>query len=345
MKRFLMSFALSLAVVSFAAATARAQESSSPGNAPVKLEGQVVCSLCWFESDDRAKTPYGTAADLKCAADCATKGIDAALAVREGEGNNFALYLLEDGRFDKGAKDWLAYMGKRVEIGGVVRAAEQKRYLKVDSLNVVAGADGATATVLQDAKVIGTKVELALGDLFGAQQRLSALGGRIVVLNFWATYCEPCRKEMPDLARIQNNYAALGVQVVGASADQPAARAKVLQFIKETKLNFPVWLGATVIDMERFGLAPALPGTVIIGRDGRIVWHKSGVVKEADVKKQIDELLAQAAKEEASAPPDDARPRAEVVDEAKPRAADQAEATTSSATEAGHEEHASSVPS
>jgi thiol-disulfide isomerase/thioredoxin len=332
MKRFAMSLALSLAVVSVAATAARAQDGAAAANGAVKLEGQIVCSLCWFESDDRTKTPYGTAADLKCAADCAAKGIDAALAVREGEGNKFALYLLEDGRFNKGAKDWLAFMGKRVEVAGTLRAAEQKRYLKVDALNVVAGANGApAATVLQDAKVLGTEVELALGDLFGAQQRLSAFRGRIVVLNFWATYCEPCRKEMPDLARIQNNYAALGVQVIGASADEPAARAKVMQFIKETKLNFPVWLGATTGDMERFGLAPVLPGTVIIGRDGRIAWHKSGVIKEADVKKKVDELLAQAAKEEAGEPANDAVPRAEA--RAKTPVADD------------HEEHASSVPS
>ncbi|HZH91324.1 MAG TPA: TlpA disulfide reductase family protein [Pyrinomonadaceae bacterium] len=299
LKRFLMSLALSLAVVSVAAAQEAAERAA--GNAAVKLEGQVVCSVCWFESDDRTKTPYGTASDITCAAECAEKGIDAALAVREGAGNAFALYLLEDGRFDKGAKDWLAFMGKRVEVAGSLRrAAGEKNYLKVDSLKVVGG--GAAASVTQDAKVIGTEAaELALRDLFGAEQRLSALRGRIVVLNFWATFCEPCRKEMPDLAAIQNNYAALGVQVVGASADEAAARPKVLQFIKETKLNFPVWLGATTGDMERFGLAPALPGTVIIGRDGRIVWHKSGVIKEADVKKQIDALLAQAAKEEKKA--------------------------------------------
>ena len=299
MKRFLMSLALTLAVVPLAATAARAQESRAE-NASVKLEGQVVCSVCWFESDDRAKTPYGTADDMKCAAECAAKGVDAALAVREGAENKFALYLLENGRFDKGAKNWLAYMGKQVEVGGTLRrAAGEKNYVKVDSLNVVAGGGG--AAVMQDAKVLGTEVELALRDLFGAEQRLSALRGRIVVLNFWATYCEPCRKEMPDLAAIQNNYAALGVQVVGASADEAAARSKVLGFIKETKLNFPVWLGATTGDMERFGLAPVLPGTVIIGRDGRIVWHKSGVVKEADVKKKIDELLAQATKEEKKA--------------------------------------------
>jgi peroxiredoxin len=336
MKRFVLSLALSLlAVVSVAATTARAQEKSA-GGAAVKLEGQIVCSVCWFESDDRTKTPYGTAENLECAVECAEKGIDAALAVREGTGNAFALYLLEDGRFNKGATNWLAYMGKRVEVAGTLqrqRGAEQKRYLKVDALNVVAG--GATpATPLQDAKVIGTEADLALRDLFGAEQRLSALRGRIVVLNFWATYCEPCRKEMPDLASIQNNYAALGVQVIGASADEAAARTKVLAFIKETKLNFPVWLGATTGDMERFGLAPVLPGTVIIGRDGRIAWHKSGVIKEAEVKKKIDELLAQATTEAAGTTADDP---------AAPRATK--DAARADASDAPKEEHASSVPS
>lgn len=296
MKRFLMSLAL-LSLV-FASGAARAQEKEAAAlNAALKLEGQVVCSVCWFEAEDRTKTPYGTAADMECAADCAAKGVDAALAVREGTGNNFSLYLLEDGRFDKGAKNWLAYMGKRVEVSGTMRAAKEKKYLKVNALNVVSGGSAATS-VLQNAKVVGTEVELALPDLFGAEQKLSAYRGRIVVLNFWATYCEPCRKEMPDLAAIQNNYAALGVQVIGASADEATAKPAVMKFIRETKLNFPVWLGASVGDMERFGLAPALPGTVIIGRDGKIVWHKSGAVKEADVKKEIDKLLAQASKEE-----------------------------------------------
>ena len=334
LRRFLINFALSLAVVAFGAAAVRAQETRLAKDAPVKLEGQIVCSLCWFEEKDRTKTPYGTAENMSCAADCAAKGIDAALAVREGAGNNFALYLIEDGRFDKGAKNWLAFMGKYVEVAGTLRSgAEQKKYLKVDALNVVAGS--ASAPVLQDTKVIGTEVELALRDLFGAEQRLSALRGRVVVLNFWATYCEPCRKEMPDLARIQNNYAALGVQVVGASADEQAARTKVLQFIKETKLNFPVWLGATTGDMERFGLAPALPGTVIIGRDGRIVWHKSGVVKESEVKKQIDTLLAEAARE-------GKRETAGGAGSAGTRREEQARAK---ATARAAEEHASSVPS
>ncbi|HEX8455855.1 MAG TPA: TlpA disulfide reductase family protein [Pyrinomonadaceae bacterium] len=367
-RRFWFNLTLTLAVVTCAATATRAQgevvaasgasmtkSESVAADDALKLEGQIVCSFCWFEADDRVRTPYGTAADLKCAIDCAAKGIDAALAVREGgAGGGFALYLLEDGRFDKGANNWLAYMGKRVEVSGTTRPGKEgKRYLKVDALRVIADdAGGASATVLQDAKVIGTEAELALRDLFGAEQRLGALKGRVVVLNFWATYCVPCRREMPDLARIQNDYAALGVQVVGATADDATARAKVLQFIKETKLNFPVWLGATTGDMQRFGLAPVLPGTVIIGRDGRIVWHKSGVVKESEVKQQLDALLQQATAEgkrneqaadaPASAPEQTRAGAPDVAAGAEPRR------TTGDAAggkEEKGDEHASSVPS
>ena len=146
------------------------------------------------------------------------------------------------------------------------------------------------------ANVLGKEIELTLKDLFGTEQRLSTLKGRIIILNFWATYCIPCRKEMPDLAAIQNEYAALGVQVIGASADEPGERAKVLQFVKETRINFPIWTGATTADMIRFGLGAALPGTVIIGRDGRVAKVISGIVNQADLKKQIESMLASAEK-------------------------------------------------
>ena len=82
------------------------------------------------------------------------------------------------------------------------------------------------------------------------------------------------------------------MQVIGASADEAADRAKVLQFIKETKINFPIWTAASATDMTRFGLGTALPGTVIVGRDGKIVKVISGVVNQTDLKKQIETMLA-----------------------------------------------------
>lgn len=262
-------------------------------NQTTKLEGQVVCCEdCWARADRRT-VPYGTRADLEKAKGCVAGGDPTLLAVMDAEGEA-TLYELEDGKYKRPGKDWLEFVGKRVEVAGRVREKGEKRFVRVDALKVIAEAPAASE---QLPNVVGTEAELVLEDLFGVEQRLSAMRGRVVVLNFWATYCAPCRKEMPDLAAIQNSYAALGVQVVGASAETAEDQKKVLQFVRETKINFPIWLGATVSDMARFGLGPDLPGTAIVGRDGKIVWLTRGVVNEAELKKQLDALLAAAERE------------------------------------------------
>lgn len=261
--------------------------SSSLGQS-VRLEGQVVCcEECWAEAD-RTKVEYGTAEDLLKSQSCVANGDPTLIAVREGE--KFTLYRLDQGKFRLPGKNWLEFIGKRVAVTGPVLKKKDARAIRVDSLQVLAP----SLAEQEASNVIGKEIDLALKDPFGAEQRLAALKGRIVILNFWATYCIPCRKEMPDLAAIQNEYAALGVQVIGASADDVTDRDKVLQFAKETKVNFPIWMGATTADMMRFGLGGALPGTVLIGRDGRIAKVISGVVNPADVKKQIDLMLAAA---------------------------------------------------
>lgn len=274
------ALALCFLMLGFLAITARAQDAKP---AKVTIEGQLVCSLCWFEADRQA-TPFGTSADVECAKDCAEKGIPPAVAVKSG--NEFKLYVLEEGKFKK--TGWLDHFGKQVQVTGLVRTKKDKEYMVLDELKVLSSRGPET----QDSSVIGSEAELALKDLFGVEQKLSAYRGKIVVLNFWATWCIPCRKEMPDLAAIQNEYAALGVQVVGASADTITDRAKVLQFIKETRINFPVWLGATTEDMKRFGLGPALPGTAIIGRDGKILLLRPTVITHVELKKQLDSLLS-----------------------------------------------------
>jgi thiol-disulfide isomerase/thioredoxin len=266
-----------------------AASASAQGGA-VRLEGQVVCCAeCWAEAD-RTKVEYGTAEDLLKAQTCVANGDPTLIAVREGD--KFKLYQLEQGKYRLPGKNWLEFVGRRVAVTGALRAKKDVGVFRVDALEVLAQ----SAAEREAAGVVGREVELSLKDPFGAEQRLSALKGRIVVLNFWATYCVPCRKEMPDLAAIQNEYAALGVQVVGASTDAADDRAKVLEFVKETKVNFPVWMGAGVADMTRFGLGAALPGTVVIGRDGKVVKVISGVVNPADLRKQIDALLAAAEK-------------------------------------------------
>lgn len=282
MKNLWCGLAFCLVVICYLPSSDVAAQSQPP-----KLEGQIVCCEdCWARAD-RQTVPYGTADDLAKAQACIANGDPTLLAVTNNSGAT-TLYQLEDGKFKRPSENWLEFVGRRVEVRGRVRERGGRRFVKVDALKVVAP----SIAEIQQAKAVGTKAELALPDLSGVAQRLSQFRGRVVVLNFWATYCAPCRKEMPDLAAIQNEYAALGVQVIGASADAATDRAKVLQFIKETKLNFPVWLGATVADMSKFGLGPALPGTAIINRDGKIVWASSRVIKVSEVRKQLDALLA-----------------------------------------------------
>lgn len=258
----------------------------SAQNDSVKLEGQVVCCAdCWAEAD-RTKVEFGTAEDLLKAKSCVEGGDPTLLAVREG--GKFTLYQIEQGKFKLTEKNWLSYIGKKVSVTGTKRKNKKTDIFVVDSLEIIA-----PSIAEREAKeAIGREVELKLKDLFGTDQTLSQFKGRIVVLNFWATFFEPCRKEMPDLAAIQNEYAALGVQVIGASADEAADRPKVLQFIKETKVNFPIWMGATAADMIRFGLGEALPGTVVIDKSGRIVKVISGIVNAADLKKQVDSMIS-----------------------------------------------------
>jgi thiol-disulfide isomerase/thioredoxin len=234
MKRLFIGLPLCIAFVAEASAQS------------LRIEGQVVCCAeCWAKAN-RTKVEFGTAEDLLKAQSCVANGDPTLLAVREGD--KFTLYQLEPAKFRLPGNNWLEFIGKRVAVSGVVHANKAASVIRVDSLEVLAPSLAEQET----SRVIGQEVELTLKDPFGTPQGLAGLKGRIVILNFWATYCIPCRKEMPDLAAIQNEYAALGVQVIGASTDESEDRTKVLQFVKEAKINFPIWLGATTADMMRF---------------------------------------------------------------------------------------------
>jgi thiol-disulfide isomerase/thioredoxin len=265
--------------------------SAQTSNAPGRIEGQILCCEdCWNKAD-RRKVPYGSPEDLAQSAKCVANGDPTLLAVTAPDGAT-KFYQLENGKFKRPEPNWLSYVGSRVEIIGSVRVRKKQNFVKVDDLKVLSKP---TEPPIPD--VIGKEAELALKDLFGAEQKLSAYRGRIVVLNFWATWCGPCKKEMPDLAAIQNSYAAYGVQVIGASADTLAELNAVRQFIKETTVNFPVWLGATTEQMAQFGLGPGLPGAAIIGRDGKIVAIYRSVVTQEEIKKHLDKLVAQGERE------------------------------------------------
>lgn len=248
-------------------------------------EGVVVCCLdCWLEKD-RTKFEFGTSEDLLKAKGCVEGGDPTLLAIREGEG--FKYYILKEGAFKLPGKNWLEFVGKIVSVSGKRHKNGEFEHLVVDTLNVT----GLSPSEREAKAAVGTIVGLKLPDLSGSVQDLALFKGRVVVLNFWATFCEPCREEMPDLAEIQSEFAPFGVQVIGANADAPEDRPKVLKFIREAGVNFPVWMGSGTEDMVRFGLGEALPGTVLIDKQGRVAKVISGIVDPASLRSDIEKLL------------------------------------------------------
>jgi thiol-disulfide isomerase/thioredoxin len=144
----------------------------------------------------------------------------------------------------------------------------------------------------QDLAPSGVEATLVLQDLEGRKRDLQEFKGSVVVVNFWATWCIPCREEMPIFIRLQERRGAEGVQVIGASADEVGKEHAVGTFVRELGINFPIWIGATTVDMERLGLGTALPATAILDRDGTVATRAAGIIDESGLNRWIDWLLS-----------------------------------------------------
>lgn len=138
---------------------------------------------------------------------------------------------------------------------------------------------------------------LEFKDLAGNTHKLAELRGSIVVLNFWATWCGPCREELPMLSRLSQEYsakpenAAKKIRFIAASADESKNRAKVDQFLKQNILAADVWVGADLDMLESAGLGNVLPATLILDEQGEIVARIMGQAHQEDIKAPLDWLL------------------------------------------------------
>jgi thiol-disulfide isomerase/thioredoxin len=130
---------------------------------------------------------------------------------------------------------------------------------------------------------------ISLTDIAGKKLDLADFKGKVVVLDFWATWCGPCRIEIPGLIEMQSKYAGQGFSVIGISFDDEAE--PVVQFYKDFKMNYPVAVGNQRIG-ELYGGVFGLPTTFLIGRDGRIYARHIGATDVSVIEGEVQQLLA-----------------------------------------------------
>jgi thiol-disulfide isomerase/thioredoxin len=137
-------------------------------------------------------------------------------------------------------------------------------------------------------------VDFVLPDVQGKQRRLSQWRGKVVVLNFWATWCSPCLEEIPLFIYFQEKYKDQGLQIIGVAID---SRDNVVKFRQALPINYPVLIdtGAGMKIMEQYGnRVGSLPYSVMIDRDGRIFNNKIGAYSRAELAKLLSPRFDQA---------------------------------------------------
>ena len=144
----------------------------------------------------------------------------------------------------------------------------------------------AGAACLPDAK---PATDFTLPSLDGKQVKLSSFRGKVVLLNFWATWCGPCKAEIPAFVELQQQYAS-DLVVLGLSVDDPADKAKA--FADQYKVNYPIVLGLGHDDIQdAYGPIYGIPASFLISRDGKVCKRHLGLAPKSQFEREIKALL------------------------------------------------------
>jgi peroxiredoxin len=134
--------------------------------------------------------------------------------------------------------------------------------------------------------------DFALRSLDGRSLKLSHFRGKAVLLNFWATWCAPCRVEMPWLVEFYKQYQSRGLEIVGVSMDDAGQETAVAEVIKERNVNYPILIGNNEV-ADLYGGLRFLPQTLFIDREGNIVRTMYGIKSKDDFEQSIKEFVGE----------------------------------------------------
>lgn len=132
--------------------------------------------------------------------------------------------------------------------------------------------------------------DFALASLQGQTLKLSDYRGKAVLLNFWATWCEPCKIEMPWFVDLQKKYGPEGLQVLGVAMDETSPK-DIAEFAQKMGVNYPIVIGKEAVG-DQYGGIPYLPSTFYVSRDGKIVDRVFGLVSRSEIESNIQKALS-----------------------------------------------------
>ena len=131
--------------------------------------------------------------------------------------------------------------------------------------------------------------DFSVKGLDGTEVKLSAYRGKVVMVNFWATWCVPCRFELPQILKLESAYHDKGLQIIGLSLDDPEP-AEVSAFVKELKIDYPIGFSNAEI-LKDYGPVDAIPLTIIIDREGNVSSRHEGIMSYQEMEKSVKGLL------------------------------------------------------
>jgi len=137
----------------------------------------------------------------------------------------------------------------------------------------------------------GDAPDFTLPKLGGGDFRLSSLSGKVIILDFWATYCPPCRMEIPDFVTLYKKYQNQGLEIVGVALDRDGERV-VAPFAEKFHINYTILLGDRAVT-KKYGGIRYIPTTFLIDRGGNIVKKYVGFTAKEVFEKEVKKLLAQ----------------------------------------------------